>query len=124
MSIDTFFGLQIIRAHSGPEAERDHILGDSVETGVMTSSTDARGRLLSVSRDPNNLKGVYDQMRRRNFCVASLIVLLLLGSAIIGTAKEISFLTIGYSGELTKYLQDEVIPMFRRMHNGRHPVER
>ncbi len=44
--------------------------------------------------------------------------MLLLGSAIIGTAKEISFLTIGYSGELTKYLQDEVIPMFRRMHNA------
>jgi len=56
-------------------------------------------------------------MQRRSCLVALLIGLLLLGSSIIGTAKEISFLTIGYSGELTKYLQDEVIPMFRTTHN-------
>jgi multiple sugar transport system substrate-binding protein len=47
-----------------------------------------------------------------------IVCLLLLSAGLNGTAKEISFLTIAYPGELTKYLQDEVIPMFRRMHNA------
>ena len=51
-------------------------------------------------------------LRRADVC------LLLLSAGLNGTAKEISFLTIAYPGELTKYLQDEVIPMFRRMHNA------
>lgn len=57
-------------------------------------------------------------MPRRRCCVVLIVCLLLLSAGLNGTAKEISFLTIAYPGELTKYLQDEVIPMFRRMHNA------
>ena len=33
-------------------------------------------------------------------------------------AREITFLTVAYSGELIKYLQDEVVPQFKGMHDA------
>jgi len=46
-----------------------------------------------------------------------LSVLLLLTGSVSVAAKEITFLTVGYTAQLTKYLQDEVVPEFRKMHN-------
>ncbi len=49
--------------------------------------------------------------------VSIIVALLFLICVTAGAAKEITFLTVAYSGELIKYLQDEVVPEFKKMHN-------
>ena len=51
-------------------------------------------------------------------CLSLIMVLLLLVGAAAEAAREITFLTVAYSGELIKYLQDEVVPQFKGMHDA------